>query len=112
MYQILLPFPITTNKLFAGKARRYKSPEYEAWLYRAKAMLNKQSLPRNIEHCEIVINAVKPDKRRRDLDNLAKCVQDLLVSCGILKDDYFVECLTIKWAKADYECMVEINAIS
>jgi crossover junction endodeoxyribonuclease RusA len=35
--------------------------------------------------------AYPPDKRRRDLDNILKGVQDALVAAGVLLDDYQVD---------------------
>lgn len=46
----------------------------------------------------VSISLVRPDRRRRDIDNLLKPLLDLLVRSGLLADDSFVHDLHIKWA--------------
>lgn len=41
--------------------------------------------------CRIEINLYAPDKRKGDLTNRAESLLDLLVDCGILKDDNWFE---------------------
>lgn len=43
----------------------------------------------------------KPDKRRRDLANLEKAPNDLMVKWGVLEDDSQIHRLTMRWAKSD-----------
>lgn len=48
---------------------------------------------------EMHIAAVKPDKRRRDLDNLAKPTADFLVHIGIVADDCNAQKISLEWVK-------------
>jgi Holliday junction resolvase RusA-like endonuclease len=41
--------------------------------------------------CKVEINLYPPDKRRGDLTNRAESLMDLLVDCGIIKDDNWFE---------------------
>jgi len=41
--------------------------------------------------------AVRPDKRRRDLDNLLKATSDLLSGLGVITDDSECTELSAKW---------------
>jgi len=43
-----------------------------------------------------MIEAFPPDKRRRDLDNLIKAIQDSLQYAGVYEDDSQIDYLTIK----------------
>lgn len=42
------------------------------------------------------IDVFPPDKRKRDLDNINKCLLDSLQCAGIIKDDYDIDHLSMK----------------
>lgn len=44
----------------------------------------------------LFICAFPPDRRRRDLDNLLKCIGDSLQHAGLYKDDSQIDCIYIK----------------
>lgn len=95
---LLFPFPVSVNRLFAGKGRRFRSAAYKDWSEEAGLMLNRQRpLPYFPDRVNLIITLGRPDNRRRDCGNYEKCVSDKLVEMGILKDDSLIECLTIKW---------------
>ena len=48
------------------------------------------------ERLSLMIEAFPPDKRRRDLDNLIKAIQDSLQYAGVYEDDSQIDYLTIK----------------
>ncbi len=43
----------------------------------------------------LTINAFPPDKRKRDLDNIVKAVQDALQYARVYHDDYQIDMLTV-----------------
>ena len=45
----------------------------------------------------VVIEAYRPDKRRRDLDNILKAPLDALCHAGVYKDDSQIEDLRVFW---------------
>lgn len=47
----------------------------------------------------VTVTAFPPDKRRRDLDNIFKCVGDGLTKAGVWKDDSQIQRLTIQWGE-------------
>lgn len=55
---------------------------------------------------KLVIIAVKPDKRRRDIDNLVKAVSDVLQDTGLIEDDCLCQEVTAKWAKEGPEMLI------
>lgn len=95
---IVLPYPISVNAMYRnvrGKGR-VKTKKYIAW----------QMLAYNacIGHTErisgkvfIHISIKRPDKRKRDIDNLAKGILDYLTSRDFIDDDRNVEKLIIEW---------------
>jgi len=103
MSDFLLPFPPSVNSMYAGKARRYKSPRYKKWIDQAQVMACKQKLPVWVNGpVQVQLDFVKPDKRKRDLDNLAKAVLDFCTDAQVWKDDCQVEHLTLRWVEADF----------
>lgn len=86
MITITLPFPPSVNGLYAGKARRYKSPRYKAWIKSASIALSLQFRGSPTDRpimAQIALCA--PDKRKRDVTNYDKAILDLLA--GVVYDD-------------------------
>lgn len=95
-----LPFPPSVNNLYVnvpGKGR-IKSPEYRQWLAEAGWLLKAQK-PAKVEGAyRLAIIADRPDRRARDLDNLAKAVSDLLKKQGVITDDSHAQTLLLAWS--------------
>lgn len=107
MIRIELPFPPSVNNLYinAGK-RRVMSARYKAWFALACVSV-KDTHRQNIGPYALNICVKRPDKRRRDLGNLEKAVSDLLVECGVIRDDSLCERITLQWdAGIQAECVV------
>lgn len=86
-----LPLPPSVNGLFPGKAKRFKSPEYKAWIEAAtlavraakvRPWVASVSKPFGIEY-----TVVGPMNMSADLANREKALTDLLVSCGVIPGD-------------------------
>jgi Holliday junction resolvase RusA-like endonuclease len=79
----------------------YRSRRYLQWLRDAGWALKAQRPERFAGRVAISIAAGPPDKRRRDLDNIAgKAVLDLLAAHGVIADDRFVASLAARWDTA------------
>lgn len=106
-----LPFPPSLNNLFAnvqGRGR-VRSDRYRQWSNLAGWDL-KTSKPEPVAGAvNVTILLGKPDKRRRDLDGLAKAPLDLLVEHGVITDDSAVQRLTLAWAPVT-GCHVTVEA--
>ena len=88
-YRLTLPWPPSTNQiwrtirvqgrnrtLLSEKARHYREA---AW----KAVRDQLADYPQLEHpLRVYVDAYPPDKRRRDLDNVLKCVFDALTHSG------------------------------
>jgi len=110
--RIDLPFPPSVHGLYRGG--RWKgdiSPEYKAWRDHAGLMLNRQSVPSFDGPVRVFIRLVAPDRRRRDGDNYAKAVIDLLVSHGVIPDDSngVVRSHYVEWADEGQPCTVVVQ---
>ena len=108
-----LPLAPSTNRLWKiGKGgRMYKSPEYVAWLDEAGWMVKAQTKYQINGPYVIHISAVKPDKRRRDLDNLLKSTSDLLAKSKIVDDDSECHALAAEWSEHSAPMIVTVYAV-
>ncbi len=107
---LVLPFPPSLNSLFPGKQRRHKSKAYEAWIREAGYMLLNQRLGKFDRPISVHYYFGRPDKRKRDLDNLFKAPNDFLVSSGIIADDSLIHRICGEWGK-DEGCIVLIKTV-
>lgn len=106
--KLYLPFPPSLNSLYPGKVRRHKSTAYEAWIKEAGKVLNQQHTPAIKGLVEASYVFGKPDNRKRDLDNLFKAPNDLLVAHGIIEDDSHIQKISAQWGDIE-GCEVELK---
>lgn len=99
MTQLVLPWPPAVNNLFfnAGN-RRVRTKRYDAWLFAAAASLKIQRITPIKGPFSISILCEPPDRRRRDLDGLAKAPLDLLVKAGVIEDDSLARSIGLFWS--------------
>lgn len=100
MIELTLPWPPSVNtywrmfenRMIISKAGR----EYR------KAVSDQVLIQRGAKHfsgtVKVVIEAWKPDRRKRDLDNLLKAVLDAMKHAGVYEDDSLIVDLRIYWA--------------
>lgn len=96
-----LPLPPSANRLWvrAQKGMR-RSDEYTAWLLEA-GWTAKTQRPGSIKGpFKVSIHASRPDKRRRDIDNLIKPSLDLMEHLQIIEDDADCEQVSARWVTA------------
>jgi crossover junction endodeoxyribonuclease RusA len=83
----------------SARGRTYRSRAYTDWLTEAgwhvKQKLRAQERIKGAYRLRIT--AARPDKRKRDLDNIIKPISDLLKSSGAIEDDSLCEMLTARW---------------
>ena len=100
MIEITLPWPPTVNTywrningrtIISAKGREYR-----------KAVADQVLIQRAAKHIDfavkIEIKAYRPDRRRRDLDNLLKALLDSMTHAGVMHDDALIEDLRVYWA--------------
>ncbi len=110
MIRYSLPYPPTVNNLFFNvRHGRVKTDAYRAWLENAGHAINVQGKKRICGPVSLSIGLVRPDKRKRDLSNTIKSVEDLLVSMGVIEDDSLVQKLSVQWVSGDAPCTVIIH---
>jgi crossover junction endodeoxyribonuclease RusA len=100
MIEITLPWPPSVNTywrnfdgrmIISAKGREYR-----------ETVGDQMTVQRMVKHyagpLRVVIEAWRPDKRRRDLDNLLKATLDGLAHAGVYEDDSQIVDLRIYWA--------------
>ena len=107
---IELPFPPSANALFRNATakdnsrKRPQTQRYRTWIRAAGWDLERQRPPKMEGPVALDIAVGKPvnrdgtpNKVRRDIGNLHKAIEDLLVDHGVIEDDSLVHDLRIHW---------------
>jgi crossover junction endodeoxyribonuclease RusA len=93
-------FPPSTNNLWIPVKGRglVKTKEYRAW-QDANAWIIRQQigLVKIDGPFEVRFAFQRPDRRKRDLDNLLKASLDCIVNARVVHDDHLCQKLTAEW---------------
>lgn len=109
MITLKIPMPPPLSACFSnvpGRGR-VKSARYKLWAREANAEIYSQvlRLRRPDRSFDGDVKATflirRPDRRRRDLDNLGKALCDVLRSSAVLHDDSQIVDLRFAWADVD-----------
>lgn len=101
MIELTLPWPPSVNRYWRTfQGRMIISAEGRSY---RKAVADQVLIQRGAKHyagkMKVEIEAWRPDKRKRDLDNLLKAVLDACTHSGVWEDDSNIVDLRIYWAK-------------
>ena len=116
MSEITLPLPPSVNALYRnrkkdGKGRgRIKTERYNTWLNAAGWELNQQKPPKVKGNYILWLYCERPDKRRRDLGNLLKAMEDLLTDLGVIEDDSLAVEIHLYWRGVGRSCRVRVES--
>lgn len=95
MISVILPLPPTSNhRLVASRGGRLiKSEQYRRWQDEAALIASSQALKTGplTGSIAVMVRAVFNDRRTRDLDNVLKPVNDVLVKGRVIKDDGLID---------------------
>jgi len=91
----------------------HKSAKYTSWTKHAEwAIAQQVSGNRIVGRYGLSVRFVRPDKRRRDLDNLFKAVSDALVHTGVIESDHLCERINAAWVASGPECEVILEQLN
>ena len=99
MIRLELPFPPSANSIWQGnrQGKVFKSPKYKEWLDEAGWLVKQQTRKMVLGPYVLQVQAVRPDKRRRDFDNLLKASSDLLTRLNVIEDDSLCKAIAAEW---------------
>jgi crossover junction endodeoxyribonuclease RusA len=97
---ITLPWPPSVNTYWRNfNGRMIISADGRAYRKAVVAQIEQQRQQKFFDGpLRMTIKAYRPDKRRRDLDNLFKATLDALAHAGVYEDDSLIHDLRIYWA--------------
>lgn len=109
---IKIPMPVSVNSAYRNLAGvgRVKTKELKNWRLEAEWELARQKPPRFVGQVDICITLRYPPKGRADCSNYIKCVEDLLVHCGVIEDDSckYVRSVSARWSHEETSCRVNV----
>ena len=93
---IELPWPPSLNSYYRTvKNRILISAKGREYRKRVSLLIKAEGAETVVGKCKVDIAAFPPDKRKRDLDNLLKCLLDVLQHSGVIQDDGDIDDLRI-----------------
>ena len=115
MVIVNLPFPVSTNALFSnGKSGRFRSQRYVDWHLEAgyALMVQRPAKTKGPVMLDCLVQHPK-DARKRDITNLIKAPEDLLVEHGVIEaDDHtIVREVRLAWSKEVEGIQIRIVAV-
>jgi len=101
MIEITLPWPPTVNTYYrnyggriiiSAKGRQYRKD--------VASQVATQQADLHIDYAvKMEIKCYRPDRLRRDLDNLLKALLDAMTHAGVMEDDALIKDLRVYWAE-------------
>lgn len=114
MTVIHLPFPPSLNNMFInGQRGRFRSQKYDSWIQEAGTEIMRQRPSKVAGPVHLIFEFGEPDNRKRDVSNLVKAPEDLLVKHGIIEadDGSIVRSITSKWSPEVEGVRVTIQSV-
>lgn len=109
---VSMDYPPSANRIWRYTGgRALKSAEYRSWIEAMVWAVRMQREPCISGSYALHVSVVRPDKRRRDIDNLLKPISDVLVAAGVVEDDSLAQSITIEWADAPQSHGVKVRVI-
>ena len=99
-----LPFPPSVNRIWRYvNGRAIRSREYREWIAIAHAgfLLQPEDVVSGAYTMHVMVN--RPDNRRRDITNVIKAIEDVIVSAKYVDDDALCQKFTIEWVRGQPE---------
>lgn len=99
---LVLPLPPSLNGAYRNVAGigRVKTKTYKSWATEAALLMKLQARGSIAGPYAIHVEIDRPDKRRRDLSNLLKVLEDTIVQQGLVEDDSLCERIKMQWTDA------------
>lgn len=102
---ITIPYPPSVNHYYRNgkKGRKIVCKKGKDHQIKVWAICRMETTEPIRQKLKVTFICHRPDNRRRDLDNLLKCLQDSLTKGGMWHDDSQIVDLSILWANETAE---------
>lgn len=110
---LVMSLPPSVNRIWRqGKLGKvYRSEEYTNWRKKTLWEVGLQAKFGKIQGgYNLFVIVERPDKRKRDLDNFIKAINDILSASGIIEDDHLCQSISMKWGGSGSLCHVTVEA--
>jgi len=102
--ELWIPYPPSANHIWrTGGKRVYRSPKYMKWREDAAVETLRPGNQFKRKHkiigpYKLTVTAARPDKRKRDLDNILKPISDFLMFIGAIESDHLCDMICARWS--------------
>ena len=98
MVVLNLPYPPSVNHLYINaRGRRFPNAKAKAYKTAVQEYVAEYRTPKfNNAKIALIVWAYPPDKRKRDISNLLKIIEDSLQDAGVFDDDFNIDFIEIK----------------
>jgi crossover junction endodeoxyribonuclease RusA len=114
LLKIELSLPPSVNRLWrtTKAGGMHRSAQYTTWraiaLWQVAVQIKGKGI---VGKYKATFHFVRPDKRRRDLDNLLKAAMDVMVTAKAVESDHLCEWLIARWVEDGPECVIMLEAL-
>jgi crossover junction endodeoxyribonuclease RusA len=98
MVVLNLPYPPSVNHMYINaRGRRFPNAKAKAYKTAISEYVAEYRVPK-FEDAKIalIVWAYPPDRRKRDISNLLKIIEDSLQDAGVFNDDFNIDFIEIK----------------
>lgn len=114
IFEVAVPMPPSVNMMFRNVAGvgRVRSGAYKDWAKEAGWMVKARRNGCYDGVCSVTVEIRPKNRRAFDLDNRMKAVLDILVTCGVIKDDSnkHIKSLTIREVASGPDCKITVES--
>lgn len=87
-----------------------RTKKYESWIKNAGKEMMVQRVRGVKGPYKLTIQAVRPNRKRRDLGNLLEATEDLLTTMHVIDDDSFSELIVMRWVTTGEGVTIRVEA--
>ena len=98
MIVLNLPYPPSVNHMYTNaRGRRFPNAKAKAYKTAVQEYIAEYRVPKlGDAKIALIVWAYPPDRRKRDISNLLKIIEDSLQDAGVFDDDFNIDFIEIK----------------